>query len=137
MIRVRISTKRGTAGGRGRLSIRQDILARAVAESAEELRDTARELIGKPGTDRPSRPGEPPRADSGRLRDSIFARARGLKAEVGTELAYGRHLEFGTARVAARPWLQPAFEARKARIAARLAEAARRALLGRALGGRL
>ena len=124
MIRLRVST------GRGRLTLGHGILTRAVADSAAQLRETARDLLGKPGTDRPSRPGEPPRVDSGQLRDSIFARAQGFTAEVGTDLAYGRHLEFGTARVAARPWLHPAFEASKARIKARLAKAARRALRG-------
>lgn len=134
MIRLRVTT--GRAGRRA--AIRKDILARAVAKSAEDLRDAAREMIGKPGTARRSLPGEPPRVDTGRLRDSLFVRLRkgGLSAEVGTDLEYGRDLEFGTRRVAARPWLQPAFEASKARIAARLAEAARRALRGGAFGGR-
>ncbi len=127
MIRLRVSTGRGQLSC---LTIRRQILARAVAESAAALRDTARDLVARPGTAGRSAPGEPPRLDSGELRDSIFARAQGLRAEVGTDLAYGRHLEFGTVRVAARPWLHPAFEASKARIKARLAEAARRALRG-------
>ncbi len=127
MIRLRVTAKRGT---RHRLSVRQEILARAVIESAEDLRDTARELVGETGG--ASRPGEPPRVDTGRLRDSIFARARagGLSAEVGTDLDYGAQLEFGTQRMAARPWLHPAFAASKARIRARLMKAARAALRG-------
>ncbi len=115
-----------------KLKLRRDILARAVAESAQDLRETARELVGKPGAGGASRPGEPPRLDSGRLRDSIFARvsADGLSAEVGTDLDYGAQLEFGTQRMAARPWLHPAFEASKDRIKARLRAAARDAFRG-------
>jgi phage gpG-like protein len=115
-----------------KLTFRRDILARAVAESAAGLREAARELLGKPGTDGPSRPGEAPRMDSGRLRDSIFARvgADGFSAEVGTDLDYGAQLEFGTQRMAPRPWLHPAFEASKSRIKARLRKAARDALRG-------
>ena len=115
-----------------KLTFRRDILARAVAESAEELRAAARELIGEPGADRASKPGEAPHVDSGRLRDSIFVRVGdgGLSAEVGTDLEYGAHLEFGTHRMAARPWLHPAFEANKRRIKARLRAAAREALRG-------
>jgi hypothetical protein len=61
------------------------------------------------------------------LRDSLFVRLGhdGLSAEVGTDLAYGRDLEFGTRRLAARPWLRPAVEAAKPRIRARLRAALR------------
>ena len=60
-----------------------------------------------------SAPGEPPKTDFGTLVSSIttvFPSAdRGLAAEVGTNLDYGKHLEFGTQKMAARPWLGPAF----------------------------
>lgn len=128
MIRVRVTSHRMT---RGRLaSVLRDALAQAIQAGAEELRETAREMISEPRSDGPSKPGEPPRSDTGRLRDSLFVRrgADGLSAEVGTELDYGRHLEFGTQDMPARPWLHPAFEASKGRIEAHARAAVRRAL---------
>lgn len=53
--------------------------------------------------------------------------ADGLGGSVGTDLAYGRYLEFGTRRMTARPWLQPAFESAKPRIRRRLADAVKKA----------
>jgi len=98
-------------------------LARAIAESAEELCQTARDLLDEPRSGAPSLPGEPPRRDSGRLRDSLFVRTSrdGLSARVRTELDYGFHLEFGTQNMPARPWLYPAIETAKPRLKRRIA----------------
>ena len=57
----------------------------------------------------PSRPGEPPRARTGWLKGHIqyeFDRAT-MSARVGVGLAakYGLYLEFGTRKMAPRPWL--------------------------------
>jgi hypothetical protein len=110
-------------------------LARAIAESAEDLRQTARDLLDEPRAGAPSRPGEPPRRDSGRLRDGLFVRTShdGLSAQVGTDLDYGFHLEFGTQAMSARPWLHPAIELAKPRIKRRIVQALRDTL---AKGGR-
>jgi HK97 gp10 family phage protein len=65
------------------------------------------------GDHRASAPGDPPATDTGRLRASIrtdLSELTRLSATVGTEVAYGRFLEFGTANMAARPWLRPAYE---------------------------
>lgn len=59
----------------------------------------------------PSRPGEPPHKQTGRLQTSIASERSGLEARVGTNLQYGRWLELGTRDVEARPWLRPAFNA--------------------------
>jgi HK97 gp10 family phage protein len=59
-----------------------------------------------------SKPGNPPKTDTGRLVNSITVDTEttreGVEALVGTNVAYGRHLEFGTRTIAARPWLGPA-----------------------------
>lgn len=57
-----------------------------------------------------SKPGDPPNSDTGRLVQSIRFEFRegGLVALVGTDLKYGTWLEFGTKKMAARPWLLPA-----------------------------
>jgi len=58
-----------------------------------------------------SAPGEPPKTITGALASSVFKRldAPGLFSEVGTGLDYGKYLEFGTSRMAPRPWMQPSF----------------------------
>lgn len=77
-----------------------------------------------------SAPGEPPKTDLGGLAPSIFAELDQdkLGAEVGTNLAYGKHLEFGTTKMAARPWLGRTFEANRERVGKLIADAARQAL---------
>jgi hypothetical protein len=64
---------------------------------------------------RASAPGQPPAVDTGRLRASITHQVGGpvynsqvgiaLYVRVGTGVAYARYLEFGTSRMAARPFL--------------------------------
>jgi phage gpG-like protein len=63
---------------------------------------------------RASAPGQAPATDTGALASSV-ARVDGkLTAAVGTGLEYGKHLEFGTTRMEARPWLIPALERNRA-----------------------
>jgi len=56
----------------------------------------------------PSRPGEPPHKQRGRLLASIAWEVAGLIGRVGTNVDYGRFLELGTRKMAARPWLRRA-----------------------------
>lgn len=63
---------------------------------------------GKPHV--PSRPGEPPRVDMGRLRSSITHEIVGMVGRVGTNVKYGRYLELGTSKMLPRPWLIPALK---------------------------
>jgi HK97 gp10 family phage protein len=77
----------------------------------------------------PSAPGEPPAVDTGRLRASITHRVEGGGYEektvgvVGTNVEYGKHLEFGTVHMAARPWLTPALERHRKEIVDLIKEA--------------
>ena len=59
----------------------------------------------------PSKPGEAPHKQTGRLRASVTHEVVGLIGRVGTNLKYGRWLELGTWLVAARPWLRPSLAA--------------------------
>lgn len=57
-----------------------------------------------------SRPGSAPNTDTGRLVQSIkfdFQKG-GTVGRVGTNLKYGKDLEFGTKKMKARPWLSSA-----------------------------
>lgn len=79
-------------------------------------------------THQASAPGEAPATDTGRLINSINVRpVQGeLSVEVkagGGIVKYARMLEFGTAKMAARPFLFPALEKNKARIKKRIESA--------------
>jgi len=57
----------------------------------------------------PSAPGDPPHKQSGRLLASVAWELVGdAIARVGMNLRYGRWLELGTRKMAARPWLRRA-----------------------------
>lgn len=113
---------------------RQAAVQRAVTIGAERVRGQAALLIqqGPPRSGRAyqiagkthiaSAPGEPPKTRSGRLAGSIFVRPEdgGMAASVGTNIEYGRYLEFGTKKMAARPWLFPTFERLKNEISRRI-----------------
>jgi len=58
----------------------------------------------------PSKPGEPPHKQRGRLLASAAWEVVGLVARVGTNLLYGRILELGGANVEARPSLRVALK---------------------------
>lgn len=67
-------------------------------------------------THQASAPGEFPMSDTGQLASSVQVEpaTRGrLLGAVGTAVMHGRHLEFGTERMVARPWLLPSFEAQR------------------------
>lgn len=112
----------------------------AVATSALQVQGESQRLIqrgartgvvvqrgGKPH--QRSAPGEPPKTDTGRLVASIFAEidGDGLGAEVGSGIRYASMLEFGTQKMAARPWLFPTFERLKPKIKERIEKAFRQA----------
>jgi phage gpG-like protein len=66
-----------------------------------------KKILGARGSNR-SKPGEPPHKDHGTLRTSIAVDVNEaeLVGRVGTNLPYGKHLELGTKRMAARPFLR-------------------------------
>jgi len=80
------------------------------------------------GPHQASAPGESPASDTGRLTGSIFFDTQGpLTATVGSRLVYALWLEYGTSRMAARPYFRPAVEAMRAKFVKRLEAAVRRA----------
>ena len=92
----------------------ESIILSAVADELEKLGETVATAArnGMRKQPMPSAPGEPPRIDTGELVDSIKAELRqdrnGVTVRVGTNVAHGLHLELGTSKMAARPWLRPA-----------------------------
>lgn len=90
--------------------------------AVEDMKNTPRNpdityYSGKNGNieHHPSLPGNPPAPDSGNLRESIHYTVDADSGEipfarVGTDVEYGKHLEFGTTNILPRPWLKPAIE---------------------------
>lgn len=59
----------------------------------------------------PSSPGQPPAVDTGNLKNSVLAEDVSLLTwVVNIGAPYGVHLEYGTNRMAARPFVKPATE---------------------------
>lgn len=121
-------------------------LGRALAVSVVEMDGYAKERLqggARSGrtyrrrsvTHRASAPGEFPKTDTGQLVASLFFRVAGdkLSAVFGTALGYGRYLEYGTSRMAARPWLRPTFRQFQRRARERVAQAVQAVL--RSAGG--
>lgn len=79
----------------------------------------------------PSAPGEPPNADTRILDSSIESAKTGpLTAEASANAPYAAALEFGTSRVAARPFMKPAADRIRPKATAFVREAVRRVVKG-------
>lgn len=83
-------------------------LEKALVKAAMKVEADAKKLFR--GRDDVSAPGLPPRVDTGRLRASITHRLGDGFAEVGTNVEYGVHLEYGTSRMQPHPFMGPALE---------------------------
>jgi hypothetical protein len=118
---AKLRIKQGAKTGR---TYRRGSIKRRVGEKrAREFREMGlRQSRTKPGSfvvgyriHRASAPGESPASDSGHLANSIRTRppkpgGNRIKAEVVVGAIYGRRLEEGGGRIAARPYLAPAVE---------------------------
>lgn len=107
----------------------QAAMRRALDQSGEEMRNEAIRLIESPPktgriyerrgvSHQASAPGEPPASDTGQLVNSITIKTdpNSLTVQIGTSVEYGQFLEFGTQRMAARPFLRPAMDNMSARV---------------------
>lgn len=75
--------------------------------------------------------GAAPNADTGELHTSITTTTKntttGVEVQTGSNTPYGTALEFGTSRMAPRPYMRPAFKKNVRRISQNVAQAIRRA----------
>lgn len=60
--------------------------------------------------------GQAPNTDTGKLVASIATEKRSDGVYVGSSVEYAPHLEFGTNKMDARPWLKPALEKNKGEL---------------------
>ena len=80
-----------------------------------------------------SAPGEAPNNDTGNLADDaniVSARTGLLEAEVSSNAEYSAALEFGTSRMAARPFMQPAADKNRKKATALVQAAVKRVANG-------
>lgn len=119
-----------------RASIEKELTG-AIRSAAEKVRGEAIQSIlegSKSGrvykrgnvTHRASAPGEAPASDTGRLASSIQVIQTGLESLVIAgrgQVKYARFLEFGTSKMAERPFMIPALEKSRAWITTRLQKA--------------
>jgi HK97 gp10 family phage protein len=72
----------------------------------------------------PSAPGEPPNYDTGVLANNIETTQPGpLRVQVASNAPYSAPLEFGTSRMAARPFMRPARDAKRREVRALVQQA--------------
>lgn len=101
--------------------LKQEIEAKCLKNMGTACRFLVSEVKKDLGGKSPSAPGEPPGVVTGTLRRSITYEverdAKGVTGRVGTNISYSIPLEFGSSRMAARPFLRPGLEKNKKDIA--------------------
>lgn len=83
--------------------------------------------IGQRPPHQASAPGEAPASDTGKLVGSIVASNKGAHVIIEARSAYARMLEYGTRKIAPRPFFMPAIERNRARVNELVAAAVRQA----------
>lgn len=85
-------------GAEAQANVKKEMAFR-MALAVEHVRSKVMRNVSLPSRQRRSKPGEYPRTDTGRLRNSIFGEVLdgGAKGIVGTNLKYALYLEFGVA----------------------------------------
>lgn len=99
--------------------IAQDVRTNAIKsiQSVSNGRDVTRYTVaGNQYQHIASAPGDAPNTDTGALVNSIQVADQGRNKIVGSDLIYGRHLEFGTRKMRARPFMVPAAEKSKLKV---------------------
>jgi len=105
----------------GALKILRNQMLSGVDDAGAFLVEAIKEKISIQGPP-PSKPGEPPHIDTGRLIASYdhAIEARSLTAHVGTPTPYAAHLEEGTDTMAARPHVIPSLLEQADKIARKM-----------------
>lgn len=96
-------------------------IAKGILVAADEVKAEAQRLITTGSISGaghiPSKPGDPPNADTGHLHSNIEATRIGpMSAQVESKADYGAALERGTSKMAARPYMAPALARKRKRI---------------------
>lgn len=98
---------------------------------SDEAQDSITRGSASAGRHIASAPGEPPNNDTGVLKGNIEVnQVAPLKVEVSSNAPYAADLEFGTSKMAERPYMRPALAAKRAEVKALLNEAVDHVLAG-------
>lgn len=84
------------SGDRYAEAVRTAALTRGLPAAAAVVESRMKTNLAGPG---PSAPGQPPGQETGQLKQSITYNLTGAKARIGTNLVYGRWLEYGVAAI--------------------------------------
>ena len=83
-------------------------LAAELSREASQIPHKASQAVAKAAFDTQARARARAPVDTGNLRNSITVDVQGTEASVGPEADYGIYLEYGTSRMAAQPYMNPA-----------------------------
>jgi len=120
--------KSGRAYGRGVIGRRVSRVTRGLSFGERTTAAGRRQAIVGSKFHRASAPGQAPAVNTGVLVNSVRAVPKGLRATIGSSVAYAAALEFGTRGVAARPAFAPALERARPNFERKVDEAVRRLL---------
>ncbi len=95
--------------------------ARRLSRIKRELTAEYRRVLGVPGRGTPSKPGQPPRRQTGNLRSGVRITTNQKTKEASVRLLnganYGAFLDAGTGTIAPRPWVQRGIKALREKLA--------------------
>lgn len=121
----RITGKQAAEGRLRALSGREkvELVGKALFVGGELIKAEAAHLITDGAVSgaghAPSKPGEPPNEDTGLLRSRIEVhQVAPLRVQVSSNAPYAAHLEFGTSKMAERPYMRPATENKRKEVIA-------------------
>ena len=93
-----------------------NVAGNLVQRSAKESILTGPKSGARRGRHTASAPGQPPASDTGFLANHIFVVQKKLEVDVESRANYSKFLEFGTAKMRARPFMFPALEKNRNKI---------------------
>jgi len=111
---IAVAVEKAALGLVGHIRTKIGVSARTETPSSRRARINSRKRAGLKARSHiyePSKPGEPPRKRTGTLQKSIAHEVKRegdqVIARIGSKVPYAPHLEFGTRKMAARPYLRP------------------------------
>lgn len=103
-------------------------LAADIRANVAEVQPTAERIVAKTAHDIEATAEQIVPVETGLLKNSIRAQVSGLDAVVVADTEYAEYVELGTSRMAAEPYMGPAFDRHEPRLEAALGQLGERIL---------